>query len=166
MNSRQSKIPGIFSLVVPFTIGVCVSPCIGQQLQPLSSKQLLQCQSGISGKAVKDTNETVLREPMELQDLPRFTGHEKFQGGHTRTTDDGQGCSMEFAVQEPPDRVFDWYKTVLQMNQWKVANTNSSEILVATKNKNRCTIGVYPTRDKQKWTTHLHINYFLGNSSR
>jgi hypothetical protein len=132
-----------------------------------SQQQQAQASKGNapSGKQVKDADdETQLREPIDLPDLPRFTGHAHFDNGKVRQTVSGQGSLQEFTVQESTNTVFDWYKSVLQMNQWKITN-NAPDILTATKNKNHCTIGVYRSYDK-RWATRLIINYFVGNSSR
>lgn len=148
--------------MVPFSIGVCSSPCAGQS-QAFTQQQAAQSLRGNapSGKQVKDADETILKEPIDLPDLPKFTGKYHFESGKIRQTAVGQGSLMEFTVQDETEKVFDWYKTVLQMNQWKITN-NSPEILTATKDKSHCTIGVYRSHDK-RWATRLIINYFIGS---
>jgi hypothetical protein len=110
---------------------------------------------------IKDGDDLVLREPMDLQDLPKFTGHADFLRGKVRTTEAGTACHMAWNCKESREQVMDWYNSVLSMNQWKVFSKNS-EIVMARKGPNQCTIGVFPNFKDKKYPCNLSINYFLS----
>jgi hypothetical protein len=105
--------------------------------------------------------EVRLREPMELADLPKFSGHAVFLGGHLRTTGNGDAVLMSFKVKESPDQVRDWYSNVLHMGQWKVM-TDKEDIISARKNDNTCTVSVSSAKNRE-YPTALSISYFTGN---
>ncbi|HEY9773253.1 MAG TPA: hypothetical protein V6C81_05540 [Planktothrix sp.] len=109
-----------------------------------------------------DVDVTSLREPVQLQDLPAFTGHATFVNGHVHESDNGPSWLMTFKVKESPQQVMEWYRNVLRMQQWNIKQS-TSDTICATKKNSQCTIAVNNFRTKE-YQTHLEIMYFLSKN--
>jgi hypothetical protein len=144
----------MLAIVLPIGISWIYSPALSQNNQRQGGTMW--------GRTVKTQPEVKLREPMELADLPRFSGHSLFMGGHLRTTDSGEAVEMAFRVKESVDQVRDWYGNVLRMGQWKIV-TDKGDLLSGKKNDNTCTVTVNPSKNKE-YPTVLQISYFTGNN--
>ena len=152
------------SLSVTLLIALYAFVGMPSKAQSPIQTQARQSSSGSLWGANKPNSdpEMRLREPVDLPDLPRFSGHSKFMLGHLRTTQQGQACLMTFQVKESPQQVMDWYTSVLSMQQWKTVSQAAGSIS-ASKDNNRCTIRIDGSANKE-YPAVLGIMYFTGKS--
>ncbi|HEY9677948.1 MAG TPA: hypothetical protein V6C76_08055 [Drouetiella sp.] len=89
-----------------------------------------------------------LKGPIDIPNVPPFTGRTKFLSGLRYPNDpSGYRLGMTFAAMEEPTQILDWYKTALGNYQWKlVENPQDPNSLTASKGGATFTLSLSPNR--------------------
>jgi hypothetical protein len=82
-----------------------------------------------------------LKEPVQIPDVPTFTGHTKFVGGNTmRVPNSITSYQMRFYADKDPKAVVSFYKTAFTNKGWKIANANSNSVTAEDRYGHQCVI--------------------------
>lgn len=107
----------------------------------------------------------LMKRPMDLPDLPKYTGQAEFvEGLMYPNKPGGPAIVMKFRAKEEPDSVLSWYSDSLKQFTWKLEGSHSGKNITSIKaqhGKNGCSILVLPAKDKI-WKTDLRISYKLA----
>lgn len=114
----------------------------------------------------KGTGATILKTPVELPDLPRYSARSYFLGGFDYPADSTlpvRRIELKYAVHEPAEQVLDWYRDALASYSWKILPDNQTQnAIVAVKGKNYCAITAAKSRNPWFAST-IGISYKLGH---
>jgi hypothetical protein len=116
-------------------------------------------------KVYHGSNCGLLKTPVELPDLPKYTSRAYFLGGYDYPPDymvHSRNVQLKFAVHEPKEQVLDWYRDALMSYAWTVTQPKQANSeLMANKGKNFCFVTV--TDAKGPWfSSIITLDYKLG----
>ncbi|MBX3072946.1 hypothetical protein KF913_03455 [Candidatus Obscuribacterales bacterium] len=121
-----------------------------------------RAESGGTGEAAW----RLLKQPMDLPDLPRYTGAGTLftEGLLYPNKPGGAAVTMTYRAKEAPDVVLGWYEDALKSYQWKVKTTGSGALSTITgqHGSNNVTVNVSPCKDKT-YRTDLRISFKLSH---
>ncbi|MBZ0187147.1 MAG: hypothetical protein K8F91_12945 [Candidatus Obscuribacterales bacterium] len=104
----------------------------------------------------------ILRKPMELPDLPAYTGQSQFISGLMYPNKPGGAAiSMRYMAKEDAGTVSQWYADTLKANSWKTAKATNDSSIRAQKGGNGVTIRVTPAK-KSGFKSEMKISYKLS----
>ena len=116
----------------------------------LKSKWLLaqHSESGGTGEAAWQ----LLKQPLDLPDLPKYGGHAEFIDGLMYPNKPGgPAVTLHYKVKEAPSEVLNWYADALKNYQWildRGRQTANSTSVSGKHGKNGCTITVSHCKEK------------------
>lgn len=116
----------------------------------------------------QDSNGTKFTEfniPVEIPDVPTFSGKHKLVSGSAKETEEGTAYIQEFSTQERPEYVLPWYETALNNNQWKIVRKSSKFLSARKPDGSYCSVSTkkaLPENAKES-TCSFEISYFKLN---
>ena len=142
------------------------------QAQQVDRRQMRPAQAPQAWGAPKPNqanNGTIveLKKPVDLPNLPTYTGHSQFTNGIVQEHELGTTWTQYFAVKEETKDVVDWYSQVLGMQQWQIQAQNSTQdgsrqMMAKSKDGNTCTLNIRRNIPATKGNrTTLVIGYFI-----
>lgn len=149
--------------VIILAFGILLQPAISQNSVKTAP---LPWGRGKNDNNPNNGNMVQLKEAVQLDNLPDFTGHKKFRWGTVREWELGQAWSEYFDVKEQPKDVLSWYQQVFQMQQWKIMATNDQQIMAKHKDGNTCQISAQPVHGNPQMLCSLSIAYFVPKKSK
>lgn len=164
MTKTTGRLLAFCTLVLAFSL-----------LQPAAISQNKQAKpaaggfGNLWGKPKENPNNgsmVALKEAVQFENLPDFTGHKKFMNGSVREFELGQAWTENFMIKETSTDVLNWYQQVLQMQNWKIVATNEQQLMAKHKDGNTCQIGVQAVRNNQLGKCALTIAYFVPKRTR
>lgn len=106
----------------------------------------------------------LLHQPMDLPDLPKYTGQAQFvQGLMYPNKAGGAAITMSYRAKETPDVVLGWYSDALANYHWKIAPSKSTTMIKAVNGKNGITVNVGPGKAIGGYKTAINISFKLAN---
>ncbi len=106
----------------------------------------------------------LLRQPMNLPNLPMYTGKAHFiKGLMYPNKPGGAAIELHYVVTEDPQSVMSWYSGALDSYQWKSKKAHNECLIRATRGDNGVVVKVTPTR-KKGYRSELQISYKLNSS--
>jgi hypothetical protein len=106
--------------------------------------------------------ENLLRQKVDLPNLPDYPGSSRFVTGSTTTSPYGQGFSEVFNSRDTPERIIEWYKGTLRQGGWKTNSENPMGIYCG-KDGSSCEVTVQKLYTKEGGS-RIRIGYFLKTS--
>ncbi|HMO23315.1 MAG TPA: hypothetical protein PKD05_14435 [Candidatus Melainabacteria bacterium] len=104
----------------------------------------------------------LVKQPMELPDLPQYSGKATFTHGLMYPNKPGgPAINLMFKVKDHPDAVMQWYRDTLKANSWKVIPDKNQNAVRATKGKNGVVVNVGASK-APGYFTELKISYKLA----
>ena len=104
----------------------------------------------------------LVKQPMNLPDLPKYSGKAFFEGGLMYPNKPGgSAISLRYKVKEAPDTVLEWYRDTLKSNQWQVMQTKNQASVRAVRGKNGVVVNVTPSK-APGYQSNLKISYKLA----
>ncbi|MBX9666820.1 MAG: hypothetical protein K2X93_04340 [Candidatus Obscuribacterales bacterium] len=109
----------------------------------------------------------ILRRPMDLPDLPKYTGQqpEFVEGLIYPNKTGGAAISMNYRAKETPEVVLQWYVDALKNFQWKLDPMPRDEhtAVRATHGKNGISVNVSPANKTKGFRTDIRISFKLSS---
>jgi len=105
----------------------------------------------------------LLKTPVELPDVPAYTGKATFVGG-TQYPDDpaAKRTGLIYLVHEEDSEVLQWYQNSLASYQWKVHKIQpGTHQVIATKGNITCTVEARPYKGPG-FRTEVQLGYRVG----
>jgi len=100
-----------------------------------------------------------LKQPLELPNLPTYSGKARFMRGYTQTTEAGYTTyQMNFLAKEDMGQVKNWYQNTFNIYQWKMQHAGQQNLVAKHDDGHICTIVVNPTVEPG-YHTQLNIYY-------
>lgn len=147
----------ITGLVLLFAISLAtVSPALAQQ------KHRNPNQPYTDSDGSKFSRYTV---PVEIPDVPMFTGKVKMESGAAKETDEGTAYIQAFSTPEPKEYVMPWYESVLNSNHWKIVRKSAGFISARKDDGSYCSVSTQksvPYQEKE-YRCSFEISYFKFN---
>jgi hypothetical protein len=102
-----------------------------------------------------------LLQPVEIPNLPAYSGRAKFIEGLRYPNDtSGQRLGMTYAVPEDADQVLDWYRTALKNYSWNVLNFSpGAKSITAVKDGNTFTLQINEGAKQPGYRTVMVLSY-------
>jgi hypothetical protein len=110
---------------------------------------------------VTDGTITKIKEPIQIANVPTFTGHTTFVWGTIRQTTLGEGWMEFFKCKERQKDVYDWYKQVLPMQQWKIIASNDQQMMAKYKDGSTVTVNTQQLHGDKAGNSILELSYFV-----
>ena len=96
---------------------------------------------GLPSPAQNDTEITILRKPVELPNLPMYTGKCHFLGGQSELhAKGGPRYRMCFQSEDSQSDILSWYANTFVLYRWKIEQRTSSTIASYYKNGDYCVV--------------------------
>ncbi len=103
-------------------------------------------------------NRQALAKPMEIPNLPKYTGSLIYQSGLSYPNAINSGnCQMRYISKDSASIVYNWYKTALGSGNWQIKASRHNMIKAQDQNANICIVTVNPIN---KFTPGSQINIF------
>ncbi len=99
-----------------------------------------------------------LAKPMEIPNLPKYTGSLIYQSGlnYPKAINSGN-CQMRFFSKDSVSTIYNWYKVTLGSGNWQIKASRHNMIKAQDQNANICIVTVNPIN---KFTPGTQINIF------
>jgi hypothetical protein len=154
----------LLALSTPVFVGLLLNAFCTNALPGLAQSSNYQGGSSKQG-LYRGSQASVLRAPVDLPDLPKYTARAYFLGGYDYPADamlPVRRIQLKFGVHEPMDRVLDWYRDSLSSYSWNVSPFNASNNgITAVKGRNSCSVTV--VKSTNPWfSAVVGIEYKLG----
>ncbi len=107
-----------------------------------------------------------LKEAVTLDNLPDFTGKKKFLSGTMNDAPSGKTWMQNYCCRDSAQEVYNWYKQVLQMQQWKIRASNEQQIMAEQKSGAVCTISISPVVGVRDVAANFSVAYYVPNRTR
>lgn len=132
-------------------INYCQPSLAQQQLQQQKGFQLPNMNKYRQTPQTRDAEEyrsDRLTAPIELTDIPQYTGRAVFVTGLKYPRDrSGMRVGMTFGVQEGESEVLEWYKSALKTYKWSLLSESVvDKSISAAKGKNSFTLRISPSK--------------------
>jgi hypothetical protein len=166
MLEPKSKCPAQSARRPVHILGIALSLISTLLILPSNAQQYGAHKGVVASPAInyKPTTYTLLKAPVDLPDLPKYTQRAYFLCGFDYPPDSvvpARRVQLKFAMHEAPDRVLDWYRDALISYSWNIIPTKSSETVTARKGGNSCCVIVH--KSQGPWfSSVVLINYRLG----
>jgi hypothetical protein len=164
LENQSKKSKGLAQIVLPTASALSLVFAI----LPALSQQYGASRGVVANPAIRyhPTTYTLLKAPVDLPDLPKYTQRASFLCGFDYPPDSvvpARRVQLKFAVHEAPDRVLDWYRDALISYSWNLIPVKgNSEMITAMKGGNLCSVVVH--KSSGPWfSSVILIDYKLGN---
>jgi len=147
-----------------------ILPCAGiLLLASFSPSQCLsQTPSSYSKKPyalapVENHQIDVLKNTIDLPDLPSYSGKSKFVRGYVEAGAKGETrYDMTLEAEESDSQILDWYSNVFRMYKWNQIDRKETSVSALHKDGHYATISTNPTRTKDgKARCFISLHYKL-----
>ncbi|MBX9692168.1 MAG: hypothetical protein K2Z81_07280 [Cyanobacteria bacterium] len=107
----------------------------------------------------------LLRQPMNLPNLPAYSGKAQFvKGLMYPNKPGGPAINLQYNVSEDPGTVISWYSDALDSYQWHSKKNQNQTLIRATRGDNGVVVRVTPS-NKKGFRSELQISYKLSSPS-
>lgn len=119
---------------------------------------------GLPSTAQNHTEITLLRKPVELPNLPMYTGKCHFLGGQSELrAKGGPRYRMCFQSEDSQSDILSWYANTFVLYRWKIEQRTSSTIASYYRNGDYCVVQTSKTtvksgKDKCTLTIQFAVN--------
>lgn len=103
--------------------------------------------------------------PVEIPDVPIFTGKQKLVSGFAKETEEGTAYIQSFSTPEPPEYVVPWYDSVLTSNHWKIVRKSPGFLSARKGDGSYCSVSAQrslPENAKESRCS-FEVSYFKFN---
>lgn len=103
--------------------------------------------------------------PVEIPDVPMFTGKVKMESGAAKETEAGTAYIQAFSTPEPKEYVMPWYESVLTSNNWKIVRKSAGYLSARKDDGSYCSVSSQkslPSQEKE-YRSSFEISYFKFN---
>ncbi len=106
----------------------------------------------------------VLKDKVDLPDLPAYSGKSKFVRGYVEAAaKGGTRYDLTFEAEESQSQILDWYDNVFRMYKWTQIERRDSSVSALHKEGHYAVISTNPIRTKEgKAKCYISLHYKLA----